>query len=128
MRTRTRDRRRLTRLVAGTGVGAGLLLLARPQQVVDAVAPEFPGDRLWLVRLLGARLLAQHGAVLAVPDARLVRWGSAVDLLHAASMLPFVAAPRYGRAARISGALAAGYAALGAVGAVGASSRRSDSR
>jgi hypothetical protein len=34
-----------------------------------------------------------------------------VDLLHAATMVPFVASPHYGRAARISGALAATYAA-----------------
>ena len=124
MRAQTRGRQRLIRLVAGTGVGAGLALLARPQQVVVAVAPEFPSDKLWLVRLLGARLLAQHGALLALPDPRLVRFGSAVDLLHAASMVPFVAAPRYGRAARISGALAAGYAALGALAAPGGRSAR----
>ena len=36
----------------------------------------------------------------------------AVDLLHAASMVPFVASPRYGRAARVSGGLAAAYAAV----------------
>ena len=71
-----------------------------------------PRDRLWLVRLLGARLVAQHGAVLTAPSAGLVRLGSAVDLVHAASMVPFVASPRYGRAARISGGLAAAYAAV----------------
>jgi hypothetical protein len=113
-------RRRTTRLLAGLGAGSGLALLVRPQRVVDGVSPEFPRSRLWLVRLLGARLLVQHGAVLAVPDGRLVRAGSAIDLLHAASMVPFVAAPRYGRAARISGALAAAYAAIGAAVAPGA--------
>ena len=107
-----RRRRALTRLLAGLGAGTGAALLARPQRVVDAVAPAFPRDRLWLVRLLGARLVAQHGAVLVAPDPRLVRLGSAVDLGHAASMVPFVASPRYGRAARISGAVAAGYAAV----------------
>jgi hypothetical protein len=102
----------LTRLVAGAGVATGVALLARPQQVVDAVAPAFPRERLWLVRALGGRLLAQHGTVLVSASPRLVRLGSAVDLLHAASMVPFVASPRYGRAARISGGLAAGYAAV----------------
>ena len=106
------SRRILTRLLAGAGAATGVLLLARPLRVVDAVAPAFPRERLWLVRALGARLVVQHGSVLAAPDPRLVRAGSAVDLLHAASMVPFVASPRYGRAARISGGLAAAYAAV----------------
>jgi hypothetical protein len=105
-------RRILTRLMAGTGAATGVVLLARPLQVVDAVAPAFPRERLWLVRALGARLVAQHGAVLVSPSPRLVRLGSAVDLVHAATMVPFVASPRYGRAARISGGLAAAYAAV----------------
>ena len=107
-----RARRGLTRLLAVFGVGAGMALLTRPRQMVDAVAPAFPGERLWLVRLLGVRLVAQHGAVLAAPTAGLVRLGSAADLVHAATMVPFVASPRYGRAARISCGLAAAYAAV----------------
>jgi hypothetical protein len=102
----------MTRTLAGLGVASGLALVARPQQVVDRLAPAFPKDRLWLVRALGTRLLLQHGAVLARPDGRLVRLGSAVDLVHAASMVPFVASPRYGPAARISGGLAAASAAV----------------
>jgi len=112
MTTAHRARRGLTRLLAGAGVATGAALLARPQRIVDAVAPEFPRDQLWLARLLGARLVAQHGAVLTVPSAALVRLGSAVDLVHAASMVPLVTSPRYGRAARISGGLAAAYAAV----------------
>jgi hypothetical protein len=108
-------RRTLSRLLAALGVAGGVALLARPQAVVGAAAPAFPRDRLWLVRLLGARLIAQHGVVLAAPDPRVVRLGSAVELLHAASMVPFVASPRYGRAARVSGALAAGSAAVALV-------------
>ena len=119
----TAARRTLTRLMAGAGAWTGIALLTRPQQIVDAVAPAFPRERLWLVRALGARLLAQHGAVLLVPGPRLVRAGSAVDLLHAASMVPFVVSPRYGRAARISGGLAAAYAAL-ALAAAPRSERR----
>ena len=105
-------RRTATRTLALVGTWSGVALLSRPQQIVDAVAPAFPRERLWLVRALGARLLVQHGSVLAAPDPRLVRAGSAVDLLHAASMVPFVASPRYGRAARTSGGLAAAYAAV----------------
>ena len=105
------SRRRLTRLLAGLGVASGLALLARPQEVVNHVSPALPPDKLWLVRALGARMLVQHGAVLLTPSRGLVRLGSAVDLVHAASMLPFVASPHYGRAARVSGGLAAAYAA-----------------
>jgi hypothetical protein len=103
-------RRTLTRLLAGLGAASGAVLLARPQRVVDRVCPEFPHDRVWLARALGVRLLMQHGAVLVRPAGPLVRAGSAVDLLHAASMVPLVASARYGRAARLSGALAAAYA------------------
>ena len=106
-------RRRLTRLLAGAGAAWGLTLLAAPGRVVDALCPELPGSRRWAVPLLGARLVVQHGAVLAVPDARVVRAGSAVDLLHAASMVPLTRSAPYRRAAVISGAVAAGYAVLG---------------
>ncbi|SFF76502.1 hypothetical protein SAMN05216574_12624 [Blastococcus tunisiensis] len=98
--------------MALAGASTGIALLTRPQQVVDALAPALPHDRVWLVRALGARLLVQHGTVVVAPRPALVRLGSAVDLLHAASMVPFVASPRYGRAARISGGLAATYAAV----------------
>ncbi|MFL6095685.1 MAG: hypothetical protein ACJ71Y_09575 [Blastococcus sp.] len=106
-----RTRRRLTRLMAGLGVVSGGVLLTRPQQVVDRVAPAFPASRRWVVRVLGVRLLLQHGAVLTVPDRPLIRASSAVDLLHAATMVPFIVSPQYGRAARLSGGLAAAYAA-----------------
>jgi hypothetical protein len=104
-------RRFATRALAGLGVASGLALLTRTQRVVDRICPALPHDKLWLVRALGARLVVQHGAVLVAPSRGLVRLGSAVDLVHAASMVPFVASPHYGRAARISGGLAAVYAA-----------------
>jgi hypothetical protein len=107
-----RRRRMLTRLLAGAGTASGVALLARPQQVVDRLCPELPRDRVWLVRVLGLRLLVQHGAVLLEPHPVLVRAGSAIDLAHAASMVPFAGSARYGRAARISGGLAAGYAGV----------------
>jgi hypothetical protein len=105
-------RRTLTRILAGLGAVSGVALLARPQQVVDRLCPELPHDRVFLARLLGLRLLLQHGAVLLEPHPLLVRAGSAVDLLHAASMVPFAGSARYGRAARLSGGLAACYAAV----------------
>ena len=118
-RTRNGARRGITRLLSALGLAAGTALVARPERLVRAVAPEFPRDRLWIARLLGARLVAQHAAVLIAPSPALVRFGSAVDLVHAASMVPFVASPRYGRTARISGGVAAAYAAI----ALGTASR-----
>ncbi|SHN84014.1 hypothetical protein SAMN05660350_03534 [Geodermatophilus obscurus] len=105
-------RRRLTRLLSGAGAAAGLTLLAAPGRVVDALCPELPGSRRWAVPLLGARLVVQHATVLAVPTPRVVRGGSVVDLLHAASMVPLARSAPHRRAAVISGAVAAGYALL----------------
>lgn len=111
------------RLVSTVGLATGVALLTRPQRVIDAVAPAFPREHRWLVRLLGLRLVAQHGAVLTRPDAGVVGVAAGVDLLHAASMLPFVASTRYGRAARVSGAFALVSAFVAAAAAL-----RSDRR
>ena len=108
-------RRSVARLVAALGGASGAVLLIRSRQVVAAVAPEYPPERLWAVRLLGARLVAQHAAVLVAPRAPVLRATAAVDALHAASMLPVLALPRYRRAALVSGALAAASAAGAAV-------------
>jgi hypothetical protein len=105
-------RRRFTRLLSGAGAAWGLALLTRPGRVVAALCPEFPASRLWIVRALGARLVAQHAAVLLAPKASVVRLASAVDLLHAATMVPPLASARYRRAALISGGVAAAYAAV----------------
>jgi hypothetical protein len=113
----TSGARLLSRLMSALGLVVGGALLARPQEVADRVAPAFPASQLWLARALGVRLLLQHGAVLARPDRSVIRASSAVDLLHAATMVPFVASARYGRAARLSGGLAAAYAALGVAAA-----------
>ena len=101
---------------AAAGLAAGLALLTRPGAVVARLAPGYPADRLRVVRLLGARLVAQHAAVLAAPRPEVLRGAAAVDLLHAARLLPLLRSPRYGRAARISAALAAAYG-LGALAA-----------
>ena len=99
----------LVRTTALAGVGAGLVLLARPDAALARLAPEYPGEQRWVVRLLGVRLLAQHAAVLASPQPPVLRLAAGVDLLHAATMVPLLRSPRYGRAARISGAVAAAY-------------------
>ncbi|RZU32362.1 hypothetical protein [Blastococcus saxobsidens] len=106
-------RRRVARVVSAAGVVAGLLLLTHPDGVAAAVAPEFPRERLWIARVLGARLVAQHALVLAAPTAAAVRLSAAVDGLHAASMLPVLALPRYRRAALLTGGPAAASALAG---------------
>jgi hypothetical protein len=99
----------LFRTASAAGVLAGVVLLIRPDEALARLAPEFPPARRWVVRLLGARLVAQHAAVLAAPSAALLRAAGGIDLLHAATMLPLLRSSRYGRAARISGAVAASY-------------------
>ncbi len=103
------------RVPAVAGLAAGAVLLARPEEALRRLAPEYPRERRWVVRLLGARLVAQHAAVLVAPRPGVLRAAAATDLLHAATMVPLLRSPRYGRAARISGAVAAGYGVWGAL-------------
>lgn len=100
------------RLLSGAGLAWGTLLLVRPRQVTAALAPEFPADRRWVVRVLGLRLVAQYAALLAAPRRPVADAATGVDAVHAASMLPWLASPTYRRAAAISGAAAAGSAVL----------------
>ena len=106
----------LVRIPAAAGLVAGAALLSRPDDVLARLAPEYPRERRWVVRLLGARLLVQHAAVLAAPRPAVLRAAAGIDLLHAATMLPLLRSRRYGRAARISGAVAAGYGVEQALG------------
>jgi hypothetical protein len=117
MVVRDGERVRPTRLLAALGLLWGLSLLLGARPVTAALCPEYPRAQLWVVRVLGARLVAQHAAVLIAPTRPVLRTSSAVDLLHAASMVPLLRSARYGRAARISGATAAAYAALAATAA-----------
>jgi hypothetical protein len=108
-----------TRLLACAGLGWGALLLTRPRLVAGILAPEFPADRDWVARVLGARLLVQDAALLARPTRSGAVAAAVVDGLHALSMLPWLASAPYRRAAAVSGAVAA----VGAVSA-GALARR----
>jgi hypothetical protein len=104
--------RRALRLLSSVMLAWGAVLLARPRPVVAALAPEFPPDRDWVVRVLGGRQVAQHAVLLAFPDRALAYGGAVVDGLHALSMLPFARDGRYGRAALISAGTAAGSGVL----------------
>ena len=90
----------------------GLLLMVWPRQVTGTLAPDFPGDRTWLARVLGARVAAESAALLATSDRRVRLAATGVDVVHAASMLPCLFSRRYRRAALISGGDAAASAAV----------------
>src|SRR5206468_6181106 len=95
--------------------GRGLLavgLLLEPERLVAVVGRGGRQPARWLVRLLGARMLAQSGLELARTTRPVLRAGSAIDALHAASMLALAARrPDYRRSALASAAVAAGSAA-----------------
>jgi hypothetical protein len=109
------SRPRAQQLLSAALASWGAVLLVRPRPVVAAVAPEYPADHDWVVRVLGARQVLQNGVLLATRNPALGRAGAAVDALHALSMLPVTRSPRYGRAALVSGAIAAGSGVLTAV-------------
>jgi hypothetical protein len=90
----------------------GLLLIVWPRQVTGTLTPDFPGDRTWLARVLGARVAAESVVLLATSDRRVRMAAVGVDVLHAASMLPCLFSRRYRRAALISGGDAAASAVV----------------
>jgi hypothetical protein len=103
---------------------ANAVLVARPGDVLRAVSTPAPRPARRVVRLLGARVVLQQVAVLAVPTRPLVLLGAAVDTLHAASMVATaLASPRYRRAAALSAATASASAVLGLLTAPAAGPR-----
>jgi len=109
----------LIRALGGVQLIVGLALLLQPRRVAAAVAG---GHRRpvagWLVRVLGARSVAQGAVLIARPTADLAMAGAAVDATHALSMIPFCGShARHRRAAFASGATAAALSAAGVVAA-----------
>jgi hypothetical protein len=103
--------------------GLGAALVARPRDVVRAVCGT-PVPPAWIVRVLGARQLAQELLILAVPDRRVLYGATGTDALHAVSMIAAAFVwPQYRRAALTSAAVAAvssvRVAALAAPAALG---------
>jgi hypothetical protein len=73
---------------------------------------------LRVVRVLGARQVAQAGLALAFPAEPLAGLGVGVDALHALSMVPVaVATPRWRRPALVSGLMATAFAMAGVLAA-----------
>ena len=94
---------------------SGAVLLTRPATVSHRVAGGEPTPPVWLVRVLGARLLAQGIIVLIRPTRSVVLAGIMVDATHALSMIGAAAVwPTYRRSAAASAAEAAVSAVLAA--------------
>jgi hypothetical protein len=89
--------------------GLGAALLVRPRETVPALCGDAPVPPTALVRVLGARQLAQELVVLAVPSRTVRLVAAATDALHAASMVAAALVwPRFRRPALTSAAIAAG--------------------
>jgi hypothetical protein len=105
------------RALGALSAGAGAVLLAWPHRVGTAVTPvaeTVPAP--WVVRLLGARMLAQGAIELARPARGILLLGGATDALHAASMVGLAAFDsRYRRPALTSAAVAGSNAAAAAL-------------
>lgn len=112
------DRRRVTRAVSGVLAVWGLAQLAFPERLVQLLSPDRPEPRTWVVRLLGARMLAQHILVVVAPVRPVVGLSAAVDAVHAASMLAVAAtSPSYRRVSLVSAGIAGAAAVAGALAA-----------
>jgi hypothetical protein len=109
--------RTAARAVAATRLAWSLVLLARPRAVLTlALAPaerESPRARA-IVRVLGARNLAQALVELAAPGRVVLTAAAGVDALHALSFLAFAAARperRWRRAMLLNVATAGAFSA-----------------
>lgn len=94
-----------TRITGVIRVALGTLLLGRPALVSQLTRSSSSRDVRAVTRVLGARYLVQGALDLAVPhDPRL---DSAIELLHAATMMPFARRGRpHARAALVSAGVA----------------------
>lgn len=103
----------------------GTALVCCPGPVLTAVAGQPVGrPELLILRVLGARHLAQAAVSAAVPSRAVLRAGAVVDLLHAASCVGLaLAEPRWRRAAGLGGLSASAFAAAGLAIARGAGRR-----
>ena len=99
--------------------GYGFARLLRPEPLADQQSGDDDDARAHTVdRVLGSRYLVQAIVSQAVPTARVLILGAAVDLLHAASMLALAGVSRRRQSAALAEAVAAlGFAAAGALAA-----------
>lgn len=100
------------RALAGAHAGQAAVLLTQPPGLLRTTLGDRGVPPAWIMRVLGARLLAQAAAESASPNRNIVRLGVLVDLTHAATMLAAALVwPRYRRAA-LASAGSAGVSAL----------------
>lgn len=93
--------------------GWGAVLLIDPEVAVQAVCGDGPRPPTWIVRVLGARRLAQELLVISLPRRETALAAAGTDTLHLASMLAACAlVPEHRRAALTTAGIAAGSAAV----------------
>jgi hypothetical protein len=105
----------VSRAFAALRAGYGGVLLCAPGAVIGVCTgrPASPAART-VVRVLGARHLAQAAVTAWSPGERVLLAGTGVDLAHAASMLALAAARQPLRQAELAdGLIEFGFAALG---------------
>jgi hypothetical protein len=99
---------------AAVGGVVGAALALRPEPALRWVSAGTAPAPVWLVRLLGARMVAQAVVEVSRPDRRVLWGGAGIELAHGASMLAAAAIwPGYRRSATASAAIAFGFAGLG---------------
>ena len=111
---RTSTGHRVTRLVAVPWALWGTAMLLRPGDVTRLVRGGGPEPAHAVVRLLGARLVAQHVTTLVHPTRAVVLAGAGLDLLHASSMVPArLRWPGHARPIWVSGTSSVASAVMG---------------
>jgi hypothetical protein len=102
-----------THLIAAVTTAVGALALSSPRRLSRLAAGSAAAvPPAWIVRLLGIRYLMQAAAEFARPTRTVWRASSAIDDLHAATMVAAAFTwPSYRRLALASGVLATGSAA-----------------
>jgi hypothetical protein len=97
-----------SRTVAVADCGAGLMLMALPSRLAALVAGGGARPSPAIVRLLGARMVAQGALQLVRPSTGTVRMAAVTEALHGTSMVGLaVLSARYRRPAVASAAVAA---------------------
>ena len=113
----------MSTLLAAVRAGYGAIQLAAPgcsaeQRLGGPLGP----DARRVVRVLGARQLAQAGLCASAPTPPLLALGAGADAAHALSMAALaLAGRRWRRPAIVSGLIATAFAAAGALAAAAGS-------